>query len=90
MNTPATVVQNPPSGLSRFKRYYVMLYMNLAFVGMVYAGYRVIADPSQWGWIGVLLATVPYAITLGRAMMFKNIARTDEHMMTNIYSGFQC
>ncbi|MCG8668445.1 MAG: peroxiredoxin family protein [Pseudomonadales bacterium] len=88
MSIPATV--EPPKQnrlLNRFKSLYVSLYLTGAFAGTGYAIYQLVTQSFQWGWLGVLLTTLPFLTLLSKAFVLKSVARTSEHMNTNILFG---
>lgn len=88
MSVPA--MAEPPRQnriLNRIKAAYVGTYLTSAFAGAGYAIYQLVLDPQQWGWLGVLFATLPFLLILMTAFAFENMARTSEHMTSNIVLG---
>ena len=50
-------------------------------MGAGYGVYQLATNPEHWGWIGVLLACLPFLLIFVKAFLFHNIARTREHMI---------
>lgn len=87
MATTLTSVPQQSKLLNRVKGLYVGLYLTAAMVASVYAFTQLFAESFQWGWVGVLLTTLPFMFTLTKAFIFKEMARTPAHMVGNVIWG---
>lgn len=66
--------------MNLLKSIYVSAYMTAAMIVAIYAIHSMWGDHDVLTWGGVLLATVPFLLVVGRWMILRDVARTSERL----------
>ena len=67
--------------MNKIKRLYVSLFLTVLTVIAGYALWQTYEHGLDIGWIGVLLASLPLLLMLGRAFVLTNLARTSDRLV---------